>query len=80
MSAIERRVESATRPKSDDDLEHTVCCVDSDVSLCGLDVSHLPWGGDDEECVVCERMDGADLCPYFGICVSAQIDDPGASR
>lgn len=58
----------------DDDLIHTVCCMDENKVLCGLDATDFSWRTSTNEaecCVVCLHMDDADECPYFGQCVEA---------
>lgn len=50
------------RTRHDDELNHIVCC-DDNRSLCGLDMTEVPWCDDDEnECVVCLDLEGLPCC------------------
>lgn len=51
------------------DMDHLVCCLDSNITLCGKDGTHLTLTDDDLE-AVCEecttRMDASgDRCIFF---------------
>ena len=50
-----------------DDLIHLFCPCDEDVARCGLDLSNLPYAGDDEDgdCPLCILAD-EDPCPRCG--------------
>ncbi|WDO09921.1 hypothetical protein ME763_32030 [Streptomyces murinus] len=56
-----------TAPEAGDSLTHSICWCNSDIALCGADVTGQEWATDDEDltCVVC--IDFADRpCPRCG--------------
>jgi hypothetical protein len=47
----------------DDELVHITTCHDENISLCGIDLTGVPWVLDDEnECVVCVDFFESDVC------------------
>jgi len=62
---------TATIVDTDDDITHTVCCIDEEglVTQCGLDATDMPWViHPKHECVVCNDLEENDQCPIFGRC------------
>lgn len=49
---------STTDITTDDELDHITCCVDENISLCGLDLTDVPWVDDFTNlCRMCAELD-----------------------
>lgn len=57
---------TTARPTPTDELDHFTCCVDTNVSLCGFDLTTTPFADfDTATCIVCDDLETGDTCPIY---------------
>lgn len=73
---IDESIAAITFDAGDDDLDHIYACCNSDLALCGADLSDVPFADDDgpnwedtpDTCVVCLDLEAQGHCPMRGSC------------
>lgn len=74
MTILDVREQPQTAPQGSDELEHIVCCVDDDTTMCGLTIGG-EVGDKEPTCVVCADL--LDRREYYADLLNEDPQEPG---